>query len=308
MFHLNTDVFNDIFSFLDKNHFQILTEVNKFFYQLISTYDVKKPSVKYLLSSIPLYEWGKSHHFKPKNIYETIIKYNDKNPIELLDHIYSKKTQKLLTSKVFVAGFKTKNTEILQWLKTHFCSYSITFFYNYNLDEDDINWIKTELIWNYVQLYLHMKLKKFQYVKWACANHKSLRDFVCEFAVELNDFKMIKWGLSKGFKAEPEVFAMATKMGNIDVCNYLLSKKCSFDEDAFYYAVESNNMEMVKWCIQNKLPSNPYACAAAVSNNNLEMLIYLRKNSVPWDVHTYLEAQHYPLIFKYVIENGCPNT
>jgi hypothetical protein len=307
MLNLNDDVFKVIISFLDKNQFQILTEINKSFYQIISSsFHIQKPSVKFLLSSIPLYEWAKNHNFKCKNIFETIIKYNKDNPIHLLDHVYSKNNKKLLTSKVFVAGFKSKNHDILKWLKSHFCAYSITFFYDYDLDENDINWIKEELIWNYLQLYQLMKLKKINFVKWACANQKSLRDFVCEFAVELNDFEMIKWALSKGFKAEPEVFAMATKIGNFDVCNYLLSKNCSVDDEALYYAVESNNLEMVKWCIKNNFPSSPYACAVAVSNNNLEMLIYLREHNVPWDFHTYLEAKHHPLIFKYVIENGCP--
>ena len=302
---LNNDVLKEVISFCDKNQYQLLSEIDKFFHHFMSVIVKKKPSKKYLLSSIQMYNWVVDHGFSQRNIYRTIIRYSN-NPIDLLNHVYSKKTQKLLTTSVFIEGLKTKNMNVSKWLKDHYCRYSTNLFNDYDLDLEDIEWIKKELIWYPTQLYELMKSKKVDYVKWACINQSVLRSYLFEFAVNLEQIEMINWGISQGYQLENEVFAIATKKGNFEICELLKKNNCKVDGEALYYAVQSNNFEMVKWCIKNNFPSNSYACAEAANNNNLEILQYLRKHNVEWDVNTFIEAKRHPQIFYYVVKNGCP--
>lgn len=303
---LNNDVLKEVMTFLDTNQYQILSEINKFFHHFMSFYTIHIPSKKYLLSSIDCFEWAVNHGFTQKNIYKTIIRQSD-NPIELLNHVYTNETQKLLTSNVLFTALKTKNYQILSWLKSHYCSYSVKLFsIYYRLDMEHIDWVKNELIWTPYQLEELFKAKNIKAIKWACMNYAQLREFLFLYAIEFEQMDLIKWGIAKKFKLESEVMATAVKKGNINICKMLLRYKCEVDEESLYYAVESNNFEMVKWCIKNYFPSNAYACAEAASNNNLDMLKYLRKHNVDWDVNTFIEAKRHPLIFRYVVENGCP--
>ena len=312
IFILNDDVLKHLCRYIDNNEYIFLKETCRRLNDFFKEQNIKTvfPDRIYLFSNSKYLEWGENHSYKinKKLMYRNAIHFGNVDVLDYLKNRFDHK-RKFLKTKLFHLAMVNCEISKLKWLKKNRCPYDKSILSDSMYGDSNIyNWIVKNCIWYEKQVFKIIKKDDIGTLKWVVKSFPKLSKCVCEYASELNNLRILKWGVLNKLKYSYITSSNAAMNGNLEMLKFLLKHNCDWNELLIIEASSNGHRHIVEWCIENKkCKMDEYACAEAAQNNHLEMLIYLREKGCPWDEKTYISSKNHPLIFKYVLDNNCPN-
>jgi hypothetical protein len=255
----NTDIFFNIFDFLDENQYFIISEVCKYFNYTIknSKKKIKFPKEYYIFSDLKILKWSLLHgykFFKYKNInyyYDLCFKVSE-NKIKILNFLYYSVSKKLNKDLFDIALDARVSIDVFNWLKNKRCNYSLSLLHrNLNMSKEIHKWINTKLIWNELQLFDLMREDNFTIkdLSWVINSVPYLKYFIPNIAAQIGNFEALKF--------------IDKKIGS----------RCQlFTEETIAYAADLGNKEILEWLIEHNCPWNFWTTTTLASNGYLELL------------------------------------
>jgi hypothetical protein len=278
---LNNDVINYIIYFLDYNYLYILSETSKQFKEYIieiknfikngSKYipkyiKFKSPHISFILQSINLLEWAKSHKtFKYPKKYTHIFasKTNDLDIIKYLDKDNIKYNNNLM-----IEAAKNGNKDILKWglnkgllidneIAAEACGHG---------DLNIVKWI----------------LKKYDETLFDALSWNK--------AAENGNLHILKF-LNKNctIKFESDIFYYVTRGGSIRCLKYLFYLSVHdlslpfFNLKAYYGAIENGDLRMIKWLKKHYCPWDSSLLYRAIDYDKIDIFKWVVENGCPMD-------------------------
>jgi len=275
------DIFINIISFFHPDQVFPFVETCKSFYNIINY--IKKlpkntfpkylkftinPQTYYLVSSIEMIEWAKTHNtFK-----------------------YSKKATILCARK--------GNLTVLKYLLKDGCYFDNQVYYEAALNGsfDIIKWcyknnygdISNNLCMHGACQYGDLKI-----VKWLYDRNFPINRHCGHHASYFGHLDVLKFLVEKGYIIDNLCFNSAAENGQLNILKYLddlarhdLSLPW-WNETTIVSAAENNQLKIIKYLRKNNCKWDCYATYSAYDNNHTELLFWLIKNKCPIDSKLY---------------------
>ena len=273
-----------IFSYLDTDNLFFVNRVCKDFTISLNKIEINLPSIPYIFSDIKyidnVYEELK---IKKKYMLKLGIKYGN---LPVLDKILSIIGIKYLTSNLYTYALKLEDYDKLNWLKMNKCVYNEENRYNAFQENSNklINWFMKELIWDESGFFNFMQNNQDkESIKWVTKSVPDLKQYMCEFAVQLRNIDILEWGIKNKFRLSYNVSTCASAIGDLELLKFLYKNKCPMNEWVLTEAVAHNNYDVMEWAYKHNCGIESYALVYALKNKNDRIIEWLLEHDCSYD-------------------------
>lgn len=273
-----------IFSYLDTDNLFFVNRVCKDFTISLNKIEINLPSIPYIFSDIKyidnVYEELK---IKKKYMLKLGIKYGN---LPVLDKILSIIGIKYLTSNLYTYALKLEDYDKLNWLKMNKCIYNEENRYNAFQENSNklINWFMKELIWDESGFFNFMQNNQDkESIKWVTKSVPDLKQYMCEFAVQLKNRDILEWGIKNKFRLSYNVSTCASAIGDLELLKFLYKNKCPMNEWVLTEAVAHNNYDVMEWAYKHNCGIESYALVYALKNKNDRIIEWLLEHDCSYD-------------------------